>query len=107
MYWFTSCKSRHACFMNWKSSGPIAPQTMKINILSPANKMPDWVNTATDEFLKRLDDSIKVNFQDIPLNTRGKNADLQRLMEKEARDMLKHIRDDDWVVALTIDGKQY
>lgn len=83
------------------------PVFMKIKIVSPANKMPDWVDKACQEFIKRLDENCKLEFHDIPLNTRTKNADIKRLIEKEANSMLKLVQSDDWVVALSIDGKQF
>jgi len=80
---------------------------MKIKIVAPANKMPDWVISGTQEFLKRFDDSCKVEFIDIPLNTRSKGAGINRLIEKESKAMLAVTSKDDWVVALTIDGKSF
>jgi len=80
---------------------------MKIKIVSPSNKMPDWVTTGCQEFLKRFDESCRVEFIDIPLNTRSKGADLNRLIDKESKAMLGTIAKDDWVVALTIDGKSF
>lgn len=80
---------------------------MKVKIVSPANKMPDWVVTGCHEFLKRFDDSCKVEFIDIPLNTRSKGADINRLIEKESKAMLAATSKEDWVVALTIDGKSF
>lgn len=80
---------------------------MKVRIVSPANKMPEWVESACLEFQKRLDENFKLSFVDIPLNTRGKNADLNRLIEKEAKAMLAATEQQDWVIALTIDGKSF
>jgi 23S rRNA (pseudouridine1915-N3)-methyltransferase len=80
---------------------------MKIKIISPANKMPDWVNTACKEFQKRLDDSCKLEVLDIPLYKRGKNTDIKNLMEKEGKAMLALTHEHDRVVALDISGKTY
>jgi 23S rRNA (pseudouridine1915-N3)-methyltransferase len=77
---------------------------MKIRIISPANKMPDWVTTACLEFQKRLDDSCKLELVDIHLGKRGKNADINSLMEKEGKAMLAATADSDHAVALTIEG---
>lgn len=80
---------------------------MKIKIVSPANKMPDWVVAGCQEFLKRFDESCKVEFVDIALNTRSKGSDINRLIEKESKAMLAVTSKDDWVVVLTIDGKSF
>jgi 23S rRNA (pseudouridine1915-N3)-methyltransferase len=80
---------------------------MKVKIISPANKIPDWINTGCHEYLKRFDDSCKVAFIDIQLNTRSKGSDISRLIEKESKAMLTATAKDDWVVALTIDGKSF
>ncbi len=80
---------------------------MKIKIISPANKMPDWVNTACHEFQKRLDDSCKVEVLDIALQKRGKNADIKSLIDKEGKAMLALTPEQDRVIALSIGGKTF
>jgi len=69
--------------------------------------MPDWVNAGCAEFQKRFKDNVKVEFTDISLNTRSKGSDIKKLMEKESKSMLTTCKKDDWVIALTIDGKKF
>lgn len=80
---------------------------MKIKIISPANKMPDWVNIACKEFQKRLDDSCKLEMMDVALHTRGKNADIKNLIDKEGKAMLSLTPEQDRVIALSIGGKTF
>ncbi len=77
-----------------------------MKVISPANRMPDWVRQGSEEFQKRLSDNCTLDFIDIPLNTRSKNADIKRLIAKESKAMLAATNKDDWVIALTIDGKR-
>ena len=78
---------------------------MKIRLISIGNKMPDWVTQAYDNYQKRLTGSIALELMEIPLNKRGKNADIKRLMDKESQQMLAAIPPRYRVVCLDVKGK--
>jgi 23S rRNA (pseudouridine1915-N3)-methyltransferase len=80
---------------------------MKIKLLAVGEHMPAWVKQAYSEYVKRLPASLNLELQEIPLLKRSKNADLQRLMREESKQMLAHIAPTDKVIALTIDGYNY
>jgi 23S rRNA (pseudouridine1915-N3)-methyltransferase len=80
---------------------------MKIKILTIGTKMPSWVNEGVKEYIKRLPKEMAVEFQELPLAARSKNADVQRIVQKEADAMLAHIQPQDHVVALEVGGSNW
>ena len=50
--------------------------------------MPDWVDVASNDFVKRLPAEIKINSILLPLIKRGKNPDIPRIIRDESRKML-------------------
>ena len=56
---------------------------MRIQVIAVGNKMPDWVSTGTNEFLRRFPADMPVTFTEIPPGKRGKNADIKRILQKE------------------------
>ncbi|MBA2651413.1 MAG: 23S rRNA (pseudouridine(1915)-N(3))-methyltransferase RlmH [Tatlockia sp.] len=79
----------------------------KITLISCANKMPAWVNTAVSEFSKRLQDFASINLIEIPLSKRGKSTDLSRILEKEAALMSAAIPSGARIIALDISGESF
>jgi len=80
---------------------------MKIQIIAIGKKMPDWVQTGCDEYLKRLSNDIAISFKELPLAQRGKNTPAALSIEKEGQQMLAAIPDQHFVVALDSRGKQW
>lgn len=62
--------------------------------------MPGWVNEASNEFRKRLQEFASCNLVEIPLIKRGKATDLTRILEKEAAQILQAIPSASHVIAL-------
>ncbi|ROH84525.1 23S rRNA (pseudouridine(1915)-N(3))-methyltransferase RlmH [Pseudomethylobacillus aquaticus] len=69
---------------------------MKLRIISVGHKMPDWVETACQEYLKRMPREASVEIVEIKPDKRaaGKNsevvqeAEAKRIMEAVGRDLL-------------------
>lgn len=80
---------------------------MKIRLISIGNKMPAWINTGFEEYAKRMPSHLAIDLIEIPLKTRGKNADITRLIEQEGNAMLKAIGEQDHVIALSINGTNW
>jgi 23S rRNA (pseudouridine1915-N3)-methyltransferase len=80
---------------------------MQINLIGIGNKMPSWVNEGYHEYQKRLTQEVQLNLIEIPLNTRGKNADIPRLIDKEGDKMLQAIPAHSHIVNLEIKGKPW
>lgn len=80
---------------------------MKIKILTVGTKMPAWVNQGVSEYTKRLPNDLKLEMVEIALATRGKNADIKRIIQKETDALLSHVQPQDHVVALEVKGKNW
>ncbi|PCI09362.1 MAG: 23S rRNA (pseudouridine(1915)-N(3))-methyltransferase RlmH [Gammaproteobacteria bacterium] len=78
---------------------------MKIHLIAMGNKMPDWVNVASDDFIRRLPVEIKINMILLPLIKRGKNPDVPRIIRDESRKLLTAVPKGSAIVALDVLGK--
>ena len=78
---------------------------MKINIIAIGNKMPDWVEDASQDFVKRMPSEIKINSILLPLIKRGKNPDIPRIIRDESRKLLAAVPKDSVLVVLDVLGK--
>ena len=80
---------------------------MKIKIITVGKRMPPWVTTAYDEYAKRLSHNFQISMHEINTPTRTKNADISKLISKEADDILALVESTDYVIALDEHGKQW
>ena len=78
---------------------------MKITVIAAGNRMPDWVETASQDFIKRLPPEIKVESKLIPLVKRGKNPDIARIVRDESKKLLDSIPANSAVIVLDVRGK--
>lgn len=67
--------------------------------------MPDWVDAASHDFIKRLPSEIKINSVSLPLIKRGKNPDIPRIIRDESRKLLSAVPKDSLIVVLDVLGK--
>ena len=80
---------------------------LKFTLIALGNKMPEWVTQASQEFIKRLSDSIQIQLIEIPIHSRGKSSDLIRILEKEQRLIKAAIPPQVYLIALDRLGKQF
>ncbi|WP_218353011.1 23S rRNA (pseudouridine(1915)-N(3))-methyltransferase RlmH [Alteromonas lipotrueiana] len=80
---------------------------MRIQIVAVGTKMPGWVETGTNEFLRRFPVDLPVSFTEIPAQKRGKNADIKRILQKEGQATLSVIPKDHRIVTLEVTGKPW
>jgi 23S rRNA (pseudouridine1915-N3)-methyltransferase len=78
---------------------------VKINLIAIGNKMPHWVDIASNDFIKRLPAEIKINSILLPLIKRGKNPDIPRIIRDESRKLLIAVPKDSLLVVLDVLGK--
>jgi 23S rRNA (pseudouridine1915-N3)-methyltransferase len=78
---------------------------VKINLIAIGNKMPHWVDIASNDFIKRLPAEIKINPILLPLIKRGKNPDIPRIIRDESRKLLIAVPKDSLLVVLDVLGK--
>ncbi len=67
--------------------------------------MPDWVDEASQDFIKRLPPEIKINSILLPLIKRGKNPDIPRIVRDESRKLLVAVPKGSLLVVLDVLGK--
>jgi len=67
--------------------------------------MPEWVDIASNDFIKRLPAEIKINPILLPLIKRGKNPDIPRIIRDESRKLLIAVPKDSLLVVLDVLGK--
>jgi len=80
---------------------------MKIRIVAIGEKMPEWVNEGFHEYAKRLQHGLILSLTEIPAGKRGKNADLDRIIQKEGELMLAQTPSQSHCVALDVKGKSW
>jgi 23S rRNA (pseudouridine1915-N3)-methyltransferase len=78
---------------------------VKINLVAAGNKMPDWVELASNDFSRRLPAEIQFNSILLPLIKRGKNADIPRIVRDESRKLIAAVPKDSLLVVLDVLGK--
>jgi 23S rRNA (pseudouridine1915-N3)-methyltransferase len=80
---------------------------MNVSILCVGKLKEDWQSAACQEYLKRLTrygNFEVVEVPDQPEPEKASEAQIQQLLEKEGRELLRRIRPEDRVVALAIKG---
>lgn len=77
---------------------------MKIRLLTVGTKMPEWVDSGFKEYSKRMPPELRVELIEVPIGVRGRNPSTQP-KENQGRALLKHIGQQDFVVALEVLGK--
>ncbi|WP_150303021.1 23S rRNA (pseudouridine(1915)-N(3))-methyltransferase RlmH [Pseudomonas saliphila] len=80
---------------------------MRIRLISVASRMPRWVEEGYQEYAKRMPADLPLDLVEIPLSTRGKNADVARLIRREGEQMLAATQPGDRIVTLEVTGKNW
>jgi len=80
---------------------------MHIHILAVGQKMPAWVCSGYDEFIKRLPKEFTPILKEITPGRRSKNSDLKRAIAEESERLLQAIPKDCTVIALDEKGKAW
>ena len=80
---------------------------LEITLIAMGNKMPGWVNEASETFAKRLREAFKFQLIEIPLLRRGHAHELTRILEKEATYLHAAIPRDAHLIALDLTGKTF
>ena len=80
---------------------------MRIRLISVASRMPRWVEQGYQEYAKRLPPELPLELVEIPLTTRGKSADVARLMRREGEQMLAAVQPGERIVTLEVNGRAW
>lgn len=80
---------------------------MRIRLIAVGTRMPRWVSEGWQEYARRLPAELALELVEIPLGSRGKNADIARLMRQEGEAMLARVQPGERVVTLEVTGKPW
>lgn len=62
---------------------------MRIRLIAIGTRMPEWVTAGYDDYAARLSRELKLELVELPVEHRGKNADIPRLRDAEGERLLK------------------
>lgn len=80
---------------------------MRIKLIAFGTKMPSWVTESFQEYTKRLPQDFYFELRELPLQKRGKNGDLKRILQRESQTMLNEIDNRHHCIALDMQGKSW
>ena len=80
---------------------------MNIRLVAVGQKMPSWVEVGFSEYQKRLNHSVKLLLEEVPLANRNRYPDASAAKAQEAKKINHVIKPNDHVVALEVTGKSW
>jgi 23S rRNA (pseudouridine1915-N3)-methyltransferase len=80
---------------------------VRIQLIAIGTRMPAWVSAGFLEYAKRMPPECPLEVVEIPLQKRGKGADIARLLRREGERMLAAIPGGSRVLALDGRGRQW
>lgn len=80
---------------------------MKLRLIAVGQKMPAWVTTGFNEYLRRFPRDCQLELVEIPAGKRGKQADIKRILEQEGDRMLAAVGKGERIVTLEVNGNQW
>lgn len=78
---------------------------MRIQLIAAGTRRPAWEREGYETYARRLPRECALSLVEIPVQKRGANADVARLVEREGESMLSRVPRDAQVVALDERGK--
>jgi 23S rRNA (pseudouridine1915-N3)-methyltransferase len=79
---------------------------MQLVVAAVGQRMPGWVQDAWSEYARRFSRPFSLELREIPLQKRGRNADIERLREAESQALLTAVPPGFRIIALDERGKQ-
>lgn len=80
---------------------------MKLHLLAVGQKMPAWVEQGYQEYAQRMPAEVQLILKEISPGKRGKNADINRIMQDEGQRIQAAIPKNNHIVALDVKGKAW
>ena len=80
---------------------------MRLKVIAVGTKMPPWVEMGVQEYAKRLPRDMPLEFIEIPIGNRAKNANLARAVKQESDQILAQVKPQDHVIALEVTGNTW
>ena len=82
---------------------------MKIRIVSIGQKMPHWVITGFEDYLKRIQPFVQTQVVELPMAKRNKNdsaSDILKYCQIEGESILNALKPNDILIALEVGGRE-
>jgi 23S rRNA (pseudouridine1915-N3)-methyltransferase len=80
---------------------------VRIKLIAVGSRMPRWVEDGWQEYAKRMPAELSLELLEIPLTTRGKNADVTRMIRQEGEAMLGKVQPGERLVTLEVEGRAW
>lgn len=80
---------------------------MKLQLVAVGTKMPDWVTIGFQEYQRRFPRDLSLELIEISAGKRGKNADIERILQREGEQMLAAVSKSARIVTLDIPGRPW
>ena len=80
---------------------------MKLQLVAVGTKMPTWVTTGFQEYQRRFPRDLPLELVEISAGKRGKNADIERILQREGEQMLAAVSKSACIVTLDIPGRPW
>jgi 23S rRNA (pseudouridine1915-N3)-methyltransferase len=80
---------------------------MRLTLYAVGNKMPAWVTQGFTEYSRRFPRDLSFDLVEIPPGKRGKNADINRILDKEGELLLAAIPKGSRIVTLEVNGNAW
>lgn len=80
---------------------------MKVKLIAVGTKMPQWVDLGFENYAKRLPNDLALELIEVPVAKRTKNQLVDKWLNQEGQQVLKHISPSDQVIALDVKGKSW
>ena len=83
---------------------------MKIRILTIGQKMPAWVLTGFEDYLKRIQPFVQTQIIELQMAKRGKNdseADILKYRNIEGDSILNALKQNETLIALEVGGREF
>ncbi len=80
---------------------------MNITLLAIGKNMPPWVTQGVAEYTQRMPSQYRVQWSEIPMEKRGKNADLGKIIAIEEEKITRALPKNSIIIALVRMGKTF
>ncbi len=80
---------------------------MRLRLIAVGGRMPDWVQTAYEDYARRLPRELRLELVEIALAARGKNADIARARQQEGERIIRAVPDAAHAIALDERGESW
>jgi 23S rRNA (pseudouridine1915-N3)-methyltransferase len=79
---------------------------VRLRVIAVGTRMPAWVRSGTEEYLKRLPAALRITLTEIPAAARGSGASVTKAVAAEGARLLEALSGDDYVTLLDERGAE-